>query len=430
MVVKKINKNIDIAKYKHFREVSIYFYLVSFFFVTVFFIFYLYASKNNRSCQYGSTLYCNTEHYYYVSGTEGEFNQLTFKNYSPSTNSTLTTPDTIRYPYNSTPDYYNIDYYFGISGGDSVSNIDNTVGVSFNTGGASVYFDQNGPYLANDLSNWTRFLISKNNNNQFEILEPVKNSTEGVFEYSYPAIDNNDLNPITPATKAGFYTTQTPQWENSAPVKTNWVNLLKNNQTQHSIGCSSGSSIGCACVDPGYISNVKCNDYVLNTASGLYCPPDFLNCTVPCDANTTTQCGYRFCSAGNNIDPDQINSQNATNPDGLTKLGGNNGFYQNSIIPGMKTPNNANIYTVGVKGELLTNALGINNNFKLRNTIDGFAGYPTLQDRGFCGGTSINKNNFDDTVGGIPKFSDGTNSSYNPQYATYPRFSDENKFDF
>ena len=429
---KKVDKKgIDIKKYKHFRKVSIIFYIFSFSIITIFFIFYLYANKNNRSCQYGSTLHCNTENYYYVSGNDGEFNQINFQNYSPSVDSTLTTPTIIKYPYTSTPDYYEIDYYFGISGGTVVSNVNNTVGISFRTIGASIYFNQSSPHLASDLSNWTRFVISENNLSNFEILEPVKNSTEGLFEYSYVSGDKNENQPISPANVANFYNTEQPQWENVKPVKTNWINLLKNNKTQHSIGCSSGSSIGCACIDPGYVSSIRCDDYILNPLSGLYCPPENLNCTVPCaNSSDTTTCGHRFCSVANNFDPNQINTASNSNPDGLTKIG-QNGYYQNSIISGMKTPNKADIYTIGVKGSLLTTALGINNtNFNLRSTTDGFAGYPTLQSRNFCGGTSINKNNFDDNVGDTNKFSSTTSSSYNPQYATFPKFSDENKFDF
>jgi hypothetical protein len=424
-------KNIDIDKYKHFRKVSIIFYIFSFTIITISFIFYLYANKNNRSCQYGSTLYCNTENYYYVTGTEGDFNQITFQNYSPSSDSTLTSPTTIRYPYSNTPDYYDINYFFGISGGPVVTNINDTVGISARSEGASIYFDQEAPYLSSDLANWTRFLISQNNISSFTILEPVKNSVVGLFEYSYASGDKNDNEAITPANIANFYNTEQPQWENVQPVKTNWMNLFKNNKNQHTAGCSAGSTIGCACIDPGYISSIKCNDYVLNTESGLYCPPENLNCTVPCtDSSDSSGCGYRFCSVANNIDPNQINSNSTTNPDGLTKLG-KNGYYQNSVISGMKTPNDASIYTVGVKGGLLTSALGVpTNNFSLRSTTDGFAGYPTLQNRSFCGGTSTNKNNFGDNIGDTQKFSDSASDTYNPQFATYPKFNADTKFDF
>ena len=306
-----INKEEAISQIKHFRNVSVYFYMVSFFMITIMFVFYLVGSKNNRGCQYGSTLFCNTEKFYYVglNNTNNNYLEINFKQ------PTDAIPDdsiyTLQYPY-STADYYDIDYHFVTTVPSAVTTLINSdhtkMGISLNgTAGASIYFINNLRPEGITLNKITEFVISKSGIQSFKILTPsYPTPTNATMNYYYPT-NNNTLNKInTPniSTNNKFFSpdgdSSVVSWSSAHPVKSNWINLLTNNKNQHKYGCSSGYQKACACIDPSYTSELMCDDLILNTDSGLYCPAAHPGCSVPCpvgNTEMTTNCGFRFCSS-------------------------------------------------------------------------------------------------------------------------------------
>jgi hypothetical protein len=316
-----MDKNLKIEYYnslKKFRDISIYFYLTSFLFITIFFIFYLYASKNNKSCQYGSTLFCNTEKTYPINSNSSNSNylQITFSNKGyPSSGLCV-----VGYPYSTGVSYYNIDYYFDAipSGINSYGD----VGISFNNDyGASLYLNNNNNDVL--IANSTLFIL-ENNPYTNSTLEFLYSTSNNVIEYIYATNNtNNSIVTINNIDNSTFVTSTVTTYSSTNPALGNWITLLQNNKDQHNGGCSSGSNkSGCACVDPSFVSSNSCENLVLNKTTGIYCPPDNLNCTLCSSTNSTAGCGYLFCTPYNNT------NNNNTN---------NNVNYQNAQTPILKT---------------------------------------------------------------------------------------------
>lgn len=409
MVVNKL-------QYIKFRDTSIYFYMFSFFCVTVFFIFYLYANKNNRSCQYGSTLFCNTEQTYPLaqSSSGQQYNKITFLTFNPVGN----VEKTIQFPYQSSNNtaYYNLNYYFGTSGGPTVDVLSGGVGVSFNgSQGASLYFKNPPTVLAPQLAHWTNFILTNASPN-FIVNQPVKQVNNNIIEYTY--VNESNGNGITEVSNvSNFISVDLLTTDSSDPLSDNWMNLLKNNKKQHQYGCSSGNLSNCACIDPSFITSKLCDNYILNESSGLYCPPNNLNCSICTPSDTSGNCGYRFCSPSNNTsDSDVYNNLNQL------------GSYQNTFVPGFKN-NDSKYYKKGIDGSLLTDILGITVGSNFSPSSD-FGKYTTLQNNIFCGGsTGPATNNFDDqpiTTGKV----DISNGGITPLYSQYPIWNSSNNFDF
>ena len=428
-----------LSKIKHFRDVSVYFYMVSFFMITIMFVFYLIGSKNNRSCQYGSTLYCNTEKFYYTGFKEnGEYLQIVFK--QPTGTITAGTSYTLGYPYIDTVGTrYNIVYYFNEAAPANVTNIltgDNiTTGISLNgTTGASIYFTNTSRPDGVTLNKMTEFVLLNSGITTFEILTPnVASPADSTLDYHYPT-SNAGLQAITlPSTITSvdkfysFPSGQTITWSGANPVKSNWLNLIKNNKDQHLYGCSSGNLAACACIDPSYTPDIMCNDLILNKDSGLYCPPEFPKCTEACtpsNAYNNNNCGYRFCSSG--VVPNSFSDSKTT------RQTYGKGSYQNAFIPGAKKSQSQDIYTVGYHGENLADNLAIASGWT-SGDVD-LVDYAQVQRRTMCGGTLSTNNNIDDstTTTGINIKSKSTlaANSYTPQFGVSPNFSLANKFNF
>jgi hypothetical protein len=422
-----------ILNLKHFRDVSIYFYMTSFFMITIMFIFYLVGSKNNRSCQYGSTLHCNTEKFYYSNLNKGEsYLELVFNQPESMTAGTCFT---LGFPYDPT-NYYNIDYYFGVAGGATVTDIfttDNTnIGISFNgTIGGSIYFNNTSRPEAVTLNKITEFVLLNNDISTIKIFAPTaKTANDATLDYDYVRSQDGIIAFTHPtiSTANSFFTYEQKQYDASDPVKSNWITLLDNNKKQHKYGCSPGYLLGCACVDPNFETSLICNDYILNEDYGLYCPPQWLGCSKPCsgDVSGENNCGYRFCSNG-------ILSTTATKPDGSTNTRQNYGdksTYQNAFIPGIKPEDiGENAYTVGYKGESLAANLGLTGTWNKSQLSD----VAQVQLRSMCAGeTAFDTNNVNDSAtrtGNVAlPGSLGTNS-YTAQFSKYPNFANDT-FDF
>lgn len=396
-----MDKNLKIEYYnslKKFRDVSIYFYLTSFLFITIFFIFYLYASKNNKSCQYGSTLFCNTEKTYPINSNSSNSNylQITFSNTGyPSSGLCV-----VGYPYSTGVSYYNIDYYFDAipSGINSYGD----VGISFNNDyGASLYLNNNNDVL---IANSTLFIL-ENNPYTNSTLEFLYSTSNNVIEYIYLNI-NSTINNID---NSKFISSALTTYSSTNPALGNWITLLQNNKDQHNGGCSSGNSSksGCACVDPSFVSSNSCENLVLNKTTGIYCPPDNLNCAL-CSPDNSTECGYLFCTPYNYTIP--INNNNNVN-------------YQNAQTKGLKNPTDDS-YTIGKGGQLLSSYL---------NNTEGYNGltsYAVPQGLNFCGGTTSSKNNINNGTDINPPIPSSFSTGYNPQFATHPKLNSNNNFDF
>ena len=408
---------IDSEKYLKFRNTSIYFYMFSFFCITSLFIIYLYASKNNRSCQYGSTLFCNTEQKYPLAPPTNnnlQYNELTF-NYK------YTTPIyyTVQYPYLN--GNFDIVYHFGTSGGSNVDIIADNIGLSLNgIYGASIYFQYPTNNINTLLASYT-LLILNNSDLNLQIGQPINNGND-IIEYTYKNYTNNDLSEIT--TNSVFAKAQQVNYQASDPISDNWLNLLKNNQLQHQAGCSSNNTNACACIDPSYITQNTCDNYVLNKTSGLYCPPDNLNC-IECTSDTINEnnCGFKFCRASNyNVSSTQDASYQQLNK-------GNLGFYQSTYVPGFNKQNEPSYYKKGINGPLLTDLLGVTiDSSNPANTV--LNQYATLQNLNFCAGSLPTLNNINDGTIGTDGKAEITNANTNPLFAKYPVWDSNKKFDF
>jgi len=395
-----IGKKIDIEKLEHFLIVSKYYYLTTFFIMTVFFILYLWANKNNRACQYGSTLYCPTETPYYLHGSNDSYIQIEF------INTTKTIATKVNYPYSTTATY-DIVYNFGVALPSTVKDYGSGTGVSFNTTyGASIYFPASTTYLASDTKNWSEFVL-KNSGINLDLYIIDNDNNPNTIEYTYAFVSDDTLTKITPAT-GNFYTSKTITNNSLEPIKANWVNLLKKNKVQET-GCATDVS-KCACIDPSYISYVNCLDYVFVKSKGYYCPPNNLNCSLCTGSTDSTDCGHRFCST---------NQITANDKSGYEKL--DKGYYQTSNITGIRKPTTSD-YTLGVGGELLTTALSA-------GSYENLPDYPPYQKHRICGGTGVKKNNFNDGTTVDPKFTT-TTAGYNPQHSTKPRLDNGKNFDF
>jgi hypothetical protein len=212
------------------------------------------------------------------------------------------------------------------------------------------------------------------------------------------------------------------------------MNLLKNNQTQHQIGCSAGKLTGCACVDPSYITPKLCDQFVLNKTTGFYCPPNNLNCSL-CTGSESDEanCGYRFCRASNtNIGTNKSDGSYNT-PDNSKDVG----YYQNTFVSGLNKLQNSDVYKRGANGDSLTSLLGFDQSTidNIKNPTDAqqqFSQYTTLQNLNFCAGTQPTTNNYDDQPiipTGRLKFS-SAGGGISPIYANFANWDSNGNFNF
>jgi len=425
-------KEINQYKYLHFRKVSVYFYLTSFFLITLVFIIYLYANKNNRSCQYGSTLFCSTDTKYPLN-FENDINaayQIEFLKYNPTIPSGGL-EKTIQFPYvndDENNDFYDINYYFGISGGNTVKIINSDTGVCFRGAqGASIYFktipDNN---FDLQLKNTTEFVL-ENANPKFTIIMSVEG--DNYLEYYYINSDTDTPVDVTPTNIDNFYSSKTIKINSSDPLNSNWVNLLNNLQDQKKFGCSSGNQAACGCADPSFTTTISCNDYHLNKETGFYCPSENPGCSTLCTVNSTAEdnCGYTFCNT-NGI------TNEKTNHTGLYTTKG--GTYQNSYIDGLKQKNNSTYYKLGIDGpQLIDNLKGFDStNFVADGNIDSnnsLTAYPSFQLTNFCGGTAATTNNYDNkNISSGTSLLKNNDTNYDPRLSQHPIFSLGNQFNF
>lgn len=93
----------NLAAFNQFKKISVFFYAFTLILIPILFIFYLISNKNNKNCNYGSTLYCNTEQTYPENIGTGS-NVYTVVSTIPSFHST--DPVTVTFPNSITVDYY------------------------------------------------------------------------------------------------------------------------------------------------------------------------------------------------------------------------------------------------------------------------------------------------------------------------------------
>ena len=412
-------KGINTEKYLHFRKVSVYFYIFSFFCIVASFIIFLYANKNNRSCQYGSTLFCSTDTKYPINFKDASASayQIEFYPYNPIDK----VETTINFPFfdtidNEEKDFY-IDYYFGTSGGDTVDTINSYIGISVIPNvGASLYF-QPVPSSNFDvqLKNITEFILETSN----EFINII-DSTEGDNFLEY-YINTDEDSQISPPNQHNFYSSKNIKIDKTDPLNSNWVNLLTNFQNQKKYGCSPGNQKACACADPSIVSNKPCNEYHLNPLTGFYCPATHPGCSTLCGVNSTKEdnCGYTFCN------PSGVNEDKAATK--FYKFG----TYNSNYIDGLRNPDNSDIYKLGIAGPKLIG--GLNNLDENNFTGSKLKNYPSYQLNNFCAGKKFGKNNFDnnDLTSVTDQFPDTyNNDSYNPLLSQFPNFEEGKQFDF
>lgn len=386
-----------------FRNTTHIFYFFSFACFLVFYIMYLVSNKKISSCTYGSTLFCNNETKYPIilNSSQLILNEIKFKNNSPGTGSSTL----IAYPYRGTSNY-NINYFFGTTGGTDYGN---GIGVSYQTDGASIYFNPIPGNLSSSLVNWTKTIL-ENKVGEFLIVNSLASSNQGAFEYRYKT-NQSSIKPIIPSNNKISGTPTQPSPTDNDSVNGNWVNLLKRNQIQSEKGCSSGTSAGCAVPDPSYVSNKLCSNFVQNPTTGFYCPPDNLNCEL-CTSTTIepyNNCGFAFCNPSN----DTISSNDFRN--------NTYGFYQNSLIPKQKPGEYT--YKVGVNGPELSDVLGVGQ--------EEFPNY-NLQSNNFAAGSEPHLNNYDNQATDSNKAADITdqNQSNFLVNAKFGQWSEDKGFDF
>ena len=422
-------KKINTEQFIKFRDTSIYFYMFSFFCMTAFFIMYLYANKNNRLCQYGSTLFCNTEQKYPLAqGADSGINdaiQLTFQTNFIAPQGSIYT---IKFPYQNN-NYYNIDYYFGIPGGDDVKLYSGNIGLSFNGAvGASFYYQANQAPFASLLANWTTVIL-QNANPEFIINLPNKQGNDNVIEYYYVSLSENNLeNIIVPSTSPKIASSQLIGKDNAEPISDSWMNLLRNIQTQHKQGCRTGNRNGCACIDPSFITPKLCDQLVLNKSTGIYCPPNNLNCSLCSgDDSDSNDCGYRFCRASNNniIGANDETSNTYTRPSSTQQ-----GYYQNTYVPGIKDKTSGGPYKRGAGGKTLTDLLSLEEISSSNPANTAFSNIGTLQNLNFCAGTSPTNNNYDNSPINDNGKVDISGNEITALYAIYPTWDSNGAFDF
>jgi len=394
----------DLKDLKYFTNVSMVYYFFSFLVALLFYSFYLVSNKKERSCQYGSTLFCSNEKHYNAS--LGEENQYYSSKFLGNTSTDTTT---VNFPYSGVSTYA-ISYYFD-SLPSNITNRSGNVGISVNgTIGSSVYFADS-TVNGETIQRWTRYLLYNSGINNIIILDTDNND---ILDYTYADDTNSTLVEFS---SPSFIQNSTQTVTNHEDVPVNWLHILETLQIQTKTGCSSGNRSACACIDPSFVSPKVCSQYIFNKNTGYYCPPDNLNCELCQDATENSKndkCGYRFCRLGPN--PPDTNK-------GL-KDNSNRGYYQNNIIGNAKT-NSVNEYTT--RGSLLSDKLTGS-----VTTENDLINYPSLQQNLFCAGKEPGNNNFNNTVTGenTDSFNDYTNSDYYPQFSRHPQVNSQDNYDF
>lgn len=391
-------------KYLKFRNISIGFYLFSFTVIAILFVMYLYSNKNNRMCQYGSTLYCDTGLTYpLTASTTQEYIEVTFNTPGNITHTTVS------YPYYE--NNYNIDYYFGTTIPAVVTNRveDIQLGISLNGSiGASLYYEYTDLVTGDNLQQATSYALDKS-----KLFAVFTSPQANILEYTYAYYGGIEI----PTTTTTLFTSGSRKFGSTKPPQVSWMNLIEKLNTQREKGCKAGvSTIGCACIDPGYVTTKLCGSLVFNPTNGLYCEPDNPQCTDVCSDSTQisphSNCGWRFC-APISYDPGTIQNLRSIT----------NGYYQNAFTPGLRKSSNDS-YKLGVNGPLL--------NTKLKGTpgFKEFNNYPTYQKINFCAGQASGKNNIDNDDIGETTDTFPSLSGYTPLDATRPNINSKNNFDF
>ena len=414
----------DVKYIKHFRNISIAYYLFSFTIIAVFFIMYLISEKNNRSCQYGSTLYCNNEiHYNAALSEEKEFYDIVFKD----VDTTDTSAHSVGYPYSGVS-RYSIDYYFNTLPASITNNIDG-VGVSFDsTNGASIYFSE-ASNSGEKIQAWTRLVLYRSDISSDITILDVDNSNNNSLNYQYFDESTNAPNiSLSPHDKIIENSTIDNLNNTNEPIPVNWFNILNTLQTQAKTGCSLNNLEACACIDPSFISPKVCSQYYFNKKTSRYCPFDNPNCEL-CVQGQTTGCGYRFCRYGT-----LPSKKEALNPLNTDTSAPKQGYYQSSYNPGGKNSVNSSSYVIGSNpANLLTRFLdGYDKTAYTNSATNGINAYPQAQHLTFCSGTAIGKQNYTDNINTVTtKFSSGIAANYYPQFGTSPNFNiSKGNFDF
>lgn len=394
---------------KYFRNTSFFYYLFSMTLIIVFLSLSLVASKNNRSCQYGSTLFCRSETYFNEAfGNDDEYFTLTYTPYSGLAGNNI-----IKYPLGD--DYITIDYHFIETIPSGYKKYGNSsIGLSTVSSGGSIYFNTNSVASAENITIFTN-LIFENFSQNIDIISKNKTTLKYIPE---------STESIQPTSNSFFSSSNNNLNQTSYPK--NWLSLLQELKSQHVNGCKKTAN-HCACIDPNFISGKTCSDYHFNKSNGLYCPKDKPNCDTPCTgSNDTTDCGYRFCS---HQPKPSTTGLKTIPPNGSS----NEGYYQNNFISGIKKPNTSNIYKLG------KNTLFINDEFledidsSNFNAADDLAKYPSYQYNSFCGGTDSSNSNYHDSSNSTATkpFTTETTDNYTPQYSTDPNtIANKNNYDF
>ena len=420
----KNNKDKILNEARRIRKFTLSYIAISFGFVVIFLIFYLVSSKNNRMCQYGGTLFCNNEIHYTASlGEENTFFTITYSDYTGSENLN------VKYPYSGTSTY-NIDYYFN-SLPASITNRIVNIGISSNGSiGSSIYF-QNSSVTGEAIQTWTRYsLITSDIKNKI-LVGDIDKTSNTVLEYTYYDDTTRVLNNIQP-TSNSFFSSSTTQANNHDPLPVNWLHLLKPLRIQ-AAGCSVGNTSACAVIDPSFVSPKSCSQYYFNSNTSFYCPPSNPNCSLCSETQNsrTDNCGYRFCRPGL-VPQDKTGFHGGTTGDVVST--NSRGYYQNNYIPGKRAPDDPDAYVIGDSGDKLIDKLdGLeSSNFNSSSDSNGLAAYPMLQQRTIAAGTGTDKNNFDNStrLGTTSSFTNSSQSSYYPQFATQPNTNTDGNFDF
>ena len=406
------NVNIENEKIKNLikiRNISHIFYLFSFVSIVVVFIIYLYSSKTNRSCQYGSTLFCNTETKYPIKETSEQFNELIFKEFNGEFRDTII----IKIPISDNKNY-ELDYYFKKTGGDKHPiKTEPDIGVSYFTSGASIYFSL--PKVATIRNNLIKITsIILNTSPSGAGLNFSEDDQQFSLIYNYQSTNIMSLKPIiiSPEVNNMFSETQITQTvpEN---YEDNMIILLQINKSQEK-NCDPGSGKNdCICLDPSYVPQIKCSDYTFQPERNIYCPHHHPDCTLCTSDNLSHNCGFHFCNPSSQEDPSSETFEPYSGSQSLT-----GSFYQNSNVPKVNKSDSSKFF---VGSESLLKKLG-------SDSIDDLKNYASYQPTKFCGGNSFTTNNFNNVAGGNPQFN--TTNSNAPLFARYPRWEEGKNFDF
>lgn len=391
--------NNNLKKIEHFRNISIGYYIFSFTIITIFFCFFLISNKKNRSCQYGSTLFCRNDKQYLLS-------KDTTKNYNSITFSSDPKSGTINFKQN-----FEINYNIGDPIPSNITNVNNGVGISQRSSGASIYIAASDP-TTSILQSVTRYtLLESSIKEDIEILNVANNNSVTTTTLDY-FID--PPSSTFPTFTNSIATNTISNFSPADDIYTNWSNLLDplNNKN----GCSINDVSNCACVDPSFVTNKLCTNLIYNYDSGLYCPATSPNCTTACENSSSTDCGFTFCRSGANPDNTKGGYSNITD----------DGLYLNTTIPLKSGPVALSKYKI--------NNEGIENYLDGTPSTDNLKDYPSVQFISFCGGKSKTNNNYfnESNTKKTNLFSDlDTSNNYTPQFSTQPNFITNSKnFDF